>query len=211
MPLHPMIVFLAAWLASFLGTLPFGPVNLSVVDTTIRQSFRAGLWFSAAAAIVEIGQSFVALHFNHSISAYLDSHIWAKVFTAFVFLGIGLAFMLRRNQAGLPRRKWSQNSHFARGLFVALLNPQAIPFWIFVLAYFENSQYMHLSSHHSLQIVLAFFLGVSLGKLGALMLFGLLGQAISRRSHLIQGWMNKAVGGILIGIGLLQGLQAAAG
>lgn len=211
MALQPMFVFLIACLASFLGSLPFGPINLSVVDTTIRQSFRAGLWFSAAAAVVEIGQSFIALEFNHSISTFLNTHLWARLLAAFLFLGIGLVFMLRKDKTAQQQRQRRNKSNFVRGLFIALLNPQAIPFWIFVLAYLDASRSIHINTHQSLQIVIAFFLGVSLGKLGALLLFGLLGQLISQRCQLIQHWMNKAIGGILMGIGLLQGLQAAAG
>lgn len=211
MSLHPMLVFLITWTASFTGTLPFGPINLSVVDTTIRQSFRAGLWFSVAAAIVEIGQSFIALQFNHSITGYLDGHPWAKLVAAIVFLGIGLAFLLRKDKEENQKQQWAKKSNFVRGLFISLLNAQAIPFWIFVLAYLETSQSIQFSTHQSMQIVMAFFLGVSTGKLAALLLFGLLGQLISQRSQLIQHWMNKAIGGILIGIGLFQGLQAAIG
>ena len=49
----PALVFLLSMLASIVGTLPFGPINLSVVDTTINRSWRAAFHFSVAAALVE--------------------------------------------------------------------------------------------------------------------------------------------------------------
>ena len=63
MAVSTISVFFIALVASFGGTLPFGPINLSVVNTTINRSFKAALRFSTAAALVEILQALVAVRF----------------------------------------------------------------------------------------------------------------------------------------------------
>lgn len=65
MGISPVFVLLIGWLASFTGTLPLGPINLSVVEVTVNRSFRAAIWLSVAAALVEIFQSLLALTGTH--------------------------------------------------------------------------------------------------------------------------------------------------
>ena len=53
--------FLFGLIGSFLGGVAFGPINLSVVDITLKKNFAAALRFCFAAALVEIGQATIAI------------------------------------------------------------------------------------------------------------------------------------------------------
>lgn len=64
--------FIYGFLGSFLGGVPFGPINLSVVDLTLKKSIRSGLRFSFAAALVEIAQAIIAVLFGKLISRKID-------------------------------------------------------------------------------------------------------------------------------------------
>ena len=206
MTLSPFAAFMAGLIASFLGTLPFGPINLSVVNTTIKKSFQAGLWFALAAAIIEIGQSFVAIHCSMLIIDFLQSSPWFTLAIALLFIVLGIAFLLKKNTQKVEEAPKKSNS-FLRGLFISIINIQAIPFWIFVLTYLETAQMIELNTNQQLNIILLFLLGVCIGKFLALLLFGLLSKVISQRSGFLNQWMNKIMGGIFIFIGLLQLVQ----
>lgn len=206
MALTPLLSFLIGLIASFLGTLPFGPINLSVVDATLRKSLQAALWLAFAAALVEILQSFVALHCSMWISDIVQSSRWVKLGTFILFVGLGL-FFFRKKSIEKADSASKKGGNFLRGLIIALLNPQAIPFWLFVLTYLETAQMIHLDTRQQVPYILLFLLGVAMGKFLALLCFGLMSNVIKNRTKFLNQWMNKILGIILLLIGLYQGVQ----
>ena len=137
----PMTYMLVALLACFLGTIPFGPINLTVVKTTVDFDRRRGLQVALAAAFVEIGQALVAIWFGMVISRFLESNVLFKLLVATAFIVLALIVLFRSPALnGVRERAGEENqSLFRRGLLIAALNPQAIPFWIFALAAISQS------------------------------------------------------------------------
>ncbi|MDX1943241.1 MAG: LysE family transporter [Saprospiraceae bacterium] len=203
-------VLFISWIVSFIGSLPFGPINLVMIDTTLKNSFRSGMSFAIAAAIVEMGQSLVALHGSVFINQVIVSGPWFKVFGFIIFLILGLAFFFKKNQEHSKKERRFQDNHFLKGFVVAFLNPQAIPFWVIMLAVLHSSQMMSVDAHSPWVLVIAFLVGAALGKLCALMLFGLLSQRIIYRMAIIRSNLNRIIGIILIAIGMFQGILALA-
>ncbi|NRB51400.1 MAG: LysE family transporter [Saprospiraceae bacterium] len=201
-------LFAIGWLASFLGTLPFGPINLSVVSRTVKNSLRAGLWFAFAAALIEIAQSFIALHCSALINQYLDSTPWIKWATAGLFTLLGLVFMLRREKIQEEETAKRKDNNFLAGIIISVINFQAIPFWIFILTYLDMSHHVRIDTNLSLGGIALFLLGVSTGKFAALTLFGLVSQSVKNRVHQLKFWMNKVIGFILLLIGIFQFFNA---
>ncbi|RMG61672.1 MAG: hypothetical protein D6722_19390 [Bacteroidetes bacterium] len=191
--------------ASFLGALPLGIVNLSVVDTTIRRHFRAGFKLSLAASLVEVLQFVLALYLGTMGTKFVSQYPGMKWGVPVIFLGLGLLFFLRKQDKERPRRELNLPD-FLRGLVLAMINPQALPFWIFIIAWFRSAHYVELDPTTQMGTVGVFVLGVWAGKLAALLLFGLLSVTISRRAERISQQMNKIIGGILLLIGLWQGM-----
>ena len=205
MTLTPFLVFSVALLISFLGTIPFGPINLSVVDTSINKSLKSALSFALAAAIVEIVQSFVALHCSQLIDAFLNESALTKILATILLFVLGLMFWLKKpkekmNDAEHPKKK----NDFFRGFLISILNPQAIPFWIFALSYLKMSQMIYLDTTMAILLVFAFLFGVALGKFLALLLFAIVGKQLKSKLGIINQLMNKIIGGILLGIGVVQ-------
>jgi threonine/homoserine/homoserine lactone efflux protein len=203
----PALIFFLSMLASIAGTLPFGPINLSVVDTTINRSWRAAFHFSIAAALIEIPQSFIAIRFNPTVQQLLQHNVWVKSFVVVFFVGIGLVFFLRKPINEGEKKAKSKNSDFINGLLVSIANPQAIPFWIFILAFLKSAEYLDISDHPPLYFLCLFLSGVACGKLLTLLFYAFLSQLIVRRAAFISQWMNKIIGVILMGIGLVQGMR----
>lgn len=192
----------------FAGSLSFGPVNLCVVDTTVRHNLQAGLWFAIAAALVEGAQSFLALAFGQYYPVFLRQYPWVHLVVLAFFVVLGVAFLRRSKSSGSQGSAQTRGGrHFAQGLVIATMNPQGIPFWILVLTYLQSVQWFEISAKtHRLGIGL-FLVGVVVGKFGALSLFSLLSNTINRRTAFLQQWTDKITGGVLIALGLLQGLQ----
>ena len=114
--------------ASFLGTLPLGPINLAVIKTTVDQHARAGLEFAIASSLIEILQAVLALWFGAFNSSFWQANPAFEMLLASVFILLGAAFWLRRPAIPTESDKASRGSPVAGGLLIALLNPQAVPY-----------------------------------------------------------------------------------
>lgn len=49
---------------SFIGSLPFGMINMTVAHTAIRKGMQAAIFTALGAALVELIQVFIALKFT---------------------------------------------------------------------------------------------------------------------------------------------------
>lgn len=194
--------FTLGFVASFLGTLPFGPINLSMVDTTLKEGLKVGLRFSIAAAIVEIGQSLFAYSFGTFITQYLEHNLWVQLGVFLVLLIIGLLFFLRKENVQMEDKR--NLSPFAKGAIIGLLNPQALPFWVAIIAALKSSQWLSFAMW---DFMLLFLFGVSLGKLAALLLYGKLSLWIVQRVSSLNHWMNRIIGSIFMMLALIQGMK----
>jgi threonine/homoserine/homoserine lactone efflux protein len=191
----------------FAGSLSFGPINLCVVDTTVRHNLRAGIWFAAAAALVECLQAYLAVYFGEFYPVFMKRYPWIHLVILVFFVSVGIAFLRRSAATATSRVQPGTGRHFFQGLAIALMNPQGVPFWILILAYLHSAQIFEINGDVSRQGLILFLCGVVIGKFSALSLFGLLSNVINRRTAFLQQWTDKITGGILIALGILQAFQ----
>jgi len=182
-----------------------------MIDTTLKNSLRTSFWFAIAAALVEMGQSLIALHGSSWFTALIEKGPWLKIGGFFFFLLIGTLFFFRKSNEDRVTTNHFQNNFFLKGFVVALLNPQAIPFWVIMLTLLSSTSFIRISSESHTADIVSFIMGASCGKLGALLLFGVLSERIINRSHLIRNHINRIIGIILISIGMFQGILAFVG
>ncbi len=203
-----IFTFFLALIASFLGALPFGTVNLTVVDTTIRKSFRVGLTMAAAAAVVEVIHAFLAVHCSFYITQYIEESIAVKVFVLGLFILLGVYFFFKKNKPEDSQKKKKYTlPDYAKAALLTLLNPQALPFWVFVVSWFASANLLDLHMVMDSTLIVIFLLGISAGKFLALLLFALLSIVIRKRVQAISTWMNKIIGSIFFLLALIQGIK----
>lgn len=184
----------------FIGTIPFGPINLAVAKTTVDYDRRRGIEVAFAASIVEVFEALIAISFGLVISRYLDTNFIIQFFLAFIFIGLAIFFATRKPRASFERRKEQPGSFFKKGLLIAALNPQAIPFWIFALA--TISQYFPFE--YVGIYLFSFLIAVFVGKFAAL--YGFVVASSYLKAHLKEGGkiVNRLLAAILLLIGLSQ-------
>lgn len=195
--------FIYGLIGSFLGGVAFGPINLSVVDVTLNKNLKAAIKFSAAAALVEIFMASIAIAFGKLISRRIEEFPELKLLVIGFFVVLGLIFILKKNKPTADNIPKQNRSSILQGFIVAFLNPQTIPFWIFILAYLKSSNLLYLQSWH-LYIFLA---GASLGKFTILCLYGYLSDYINRHLNNLSDYVSKGIGGLLLLIGLAQAVK----
>ena len=188
---------------SFVGGVAFGPINLSVVDLSLKKNINSALTFSAAAAVVEIFQAAIAVTFGKLISRKIDEFPELQLLVIAFFVMLGLFFLYKRDNPRKELKTEKNSSTIANGFIVAFLNPQAIPYWIFVLAYLKSIDVLYLNSWH----LFLFLSGASIGKFIILGLYSYLSEIIQRHFENLNEYVSKVIGGLLLGIGLAQAVR----
>ena len=154
--------------------------------------------------MVEIFEASVAVIFGLAIEGFLRDNQLLQFIIFFAFVLLGIYFLLKKPKPIFYESSSSKkSSEFVKGIVVALLNPQAIPFWLFALAF--------VAPYHIIDFVgsnLYFFLGgLFIGKLLALMLFTKGAKYIKSQMSLSSRIINKTMGGIFIIIGVIQAFK----
>lgn len=164
--------FLFAFAFSFVGSIPPGTINLTVLQLGLEHKIKIALRLSIAAALVEYPYAWLAVEFEKMITSspiILDNF---KLITAFVMIVFGtLNILSARKPAGFVQK--FQESGFRRGLVLGILNPMAMPFWIAITAYLNVQGWISISTNSQLHSYLA---GVSLGAFALLILLAYLAK-----------------------------------
>ena len=200
------IHFLIGLTGSFMGTLAIGPANLGVINITIRHDSRAASKFIAGATMIEVLYATAAVLSGKLIVRKIDEYSFIKVIVILIFFFAGLYFFLKSNTFEEPPENGDhpgKKSFFLKGMMVAVINPQTIPYWLFISTYFTAHKILNLRSWY-----LIFFLGGGFtGKYLSLSLYGLLSNYIKRRKSKLAFYMNKFIGVTLIIIAIIQAVQ----
>jgi threonine/homoserine/homoserine lactone efflux protein len=186
-----------------MGGVAFGPINLSVVDLTFKKSIHSALRFAAAASVVEIFQAAIAVIFGKLISRKIVEFPELKLLVIAFFIMLGLYFLFKKDNPGKGGKPEKNSSNIINGFIVAIMNPQAIPYWIFVLAYLKSANVLYMKSWH----LILFLAGVSIGKFFVLGVYGYLSEVVHSHFENIHEYVNKIIGGLLLLIGLVQAVN----
>ena len=125
---NPLLYALVGFLACFLGTIPSGLINLSVVKSTVDYDRCSGLGIAFAASLIEIIQALIAISFGMLIGTFLDSNVPFKFFLASVFIFLAAFSFTRKPEPTLQKEADKPSSFFRNGFKISALNPQAVPF-----------------------------------------------------------------------------------
>lgn len=189
--------FFYGLIGSFLGGVMLGPINLSVVDLTIRKNIRCARWFIAASTLVEIFQVAIAIVFGTLIARHLDQLPSFKLAVSVFFILAGLVFIFRGNTSESSAYQ-NNRGNFLNGFIISILNPQTIPYWIFVLALLKSNQLLK-PEPWNLALLLVGVLG---GKFIILSLYAFMSEFVKARVSNLEQFLYKAIGGLLIVAGL---------
>lgn len=190
-------------LASFLGTIPMGPINMTIVYTAIRSTMHRTLIVVWGAALVEIGQAAVALLFGRIVVDYLESSNTIQLTSIVVLAAVGIYFWLKATRPA-PERKDRRFPPFLKGVIVGVLNPQALPFWFFVITLLQSAGLLDPVALLRLPLLPAFLFGVFIGKFACLSAYAWVSEYISRRTARVSFWINRILGTVFL---VLAGIQ----
>ena len=185
-------------LLAVIGALPFGLVNLSVLETAYHRGKQPALKVAHGASSIEVIYSISALLAGRIIAKAIDNSPVVKYIAVLVPLIIGLFFLFRNNQLkqNLPHKKQG----FLKGIILNLLSVQVLLYWVVAITWLKTSYLSELTPILNIPFVAS----VWIGKMGVLWLYAQYSQFIMSKSDFLAKNMNRIIGLVLIFSGLIQ-------
>ena len=177
--------FLSGFTISFSGSLP--PSNMSAVamELTMEKSKKAGLWFGAGSAIVEM--LYVRLYFM-GFDAFIKKSVvflvlqWIMIV---LFFTLGLILFIktyRRNQEKPKRKKnyaiYTATKSMFLGAALKAINPFQFVYWAFWSTYLIANNWLKPTQLH----YNGFCLGIGIATFTGSALYVFLGEYLESRS-----------------------------
>lgn len=198
-----LITFFIALFLSFIGSLPFGMINMAVANTAIQKGVRAGIYMGLGAALVELFQVYIALKFSWLFEegGVFGNAIQVIAMIVFFVAGIYFLFFAKAKNKIIENKTLTKRRHeFIKGMGISSLNVMVIPYWIFYGTLLIENGWLAKDNEH----VLVFSIGAMAGAFLLLVGYAYLGDKVLSRSEQITRWVNKFIGVVLIGFGVYQ-------
>jgi threonine/homoserine/homoserine lactone efflux protein len=165
-----LIILAIAFSFSFVGSIPPGTLNISVLQLGLARKMDLAFRFSLAAAIVEYPYGWLAIKFEELVtsSPLVQKNLTLISASTMIVLGVANIWSSRK-----PIRIFQtlQSSGFRRGLILSVLNPMALPFWIGITAYLKSVGWVTLTTNAEIH---SYLLGISLGAFSLLIVVAML-------------------------------------
>jgi L-lysine exporter family protein LysE/ArgO len=184
-------------IAAIIGAAPFGLVNLSVVESTLKRGERVAFLVSAGATLIEIVYVLLAIFMGSRLGGYNENNQWIEFFILLVLLTAGLSFF-RRKESGTE--KVSIMPAFVKGIFLNILSVQVLLYWFVAVAFLQANSLIVFTR----ECIIAFTLAVVPGKMFTLFLYRLLANKIKSKSTVIARKINYIIGIIMMGLATVQ-------
>ncbi|MCR8559437.1 LysE family transporter [Mucilaginibacter sp. BJC16-A38] len=181
------LTFFIGLIANFIGYVPPGNINLTLVQITINRGLKQALMFIIAFSSVEFFFTYFIMHADKWLSAevHLDTIIdWVMV----VLFGVmGIVTWIHRNKP--PETSYSDRESIRYGILLGFLNPMQIPFWMITGTYLITHEWIVDG-----QVALVIFsVGAAAGAFLALFLYAKFAEYIQSKFALSTRLVNTSI------------------
>lgn len=193
---HLYVLFLGLFF-SFIGSIPPGTLNVSILQLGLQGKTNIALRFAIAVSIIEYPYAWIGVQFEYWLTSSPVVIENFQLIAAIVMTALGIFNLLPAKESKGFSKKFSE-SGFRRGLVLSILNPMAIPYWMGFTAYLKAQGWIELSTTSLLH---SYVLGTSLG---AMALLSLLIFFAKRLAPYVEGskWIKIIPGLVLLSLGL---------
>ncbi|MDZ4714906.1 MAG: LysE family transporter [Cytophagales bacterium] len=159
-----LLVFLMGFIFSFVGSIPPGTLNITVLQLGLDKNIQVAMRFALAVAIIEYPYAWIGVQFEYYISSSPVVLGNFELITAMVMTLLGVFNLWPTKAPTGIARKFSE-SGFRRGIILSILNPMAIPYWMGFTAYLKVQGWIDLRTTGLLH---SYVFGTSVGALALL-------------------------------------------
>lgn len=184
--------FLIGFIISFIGSIPPGTLNLSVLQLGLEGKIKTALRFALAVSIIEYPYAWIGVVFEDWITSNPAVVENFRLITAIVMTTLGVLSLISARRPTTVPSKFSE-SGFRRGIILSILNPMAIPFWVAITAYFKAHNWIELSTP---ALVHTYVFATSVGAMALLTVFVFLANKLA--PYVKDSLIVKLVPGIVL-------------
>jgi threonine/homoserine/homoserine lactone efflux protein len=191
------VMIAIGFVLGFVGYLPLGNINLSVVQLSVSGEEKKWQLFILFAALMEFIYCFGCLYGMDQLlkQPQLISFLnWSAVA---IFLFLGLYTFLHTFRA---QNTSTTSSGLRRGVMVAIFNPLQIPFWLIWGVYVFQNGWV---KSEGVSIAIFSFL-CSLGTIAVLWLYAIAGRKLVAKLNVNRNILNRFIGSLLIVLAMYQ-------
>jgi threonine/homoserine/homoserine lactone efflux protein len=196
------IAFFLGLVVSFAGSIPPAGINLTSIRIALEKSRNNALWFSAGAVFIEGLFTFVSLNFASYVASHSHWGVWIKWTAVLVFLVLGIAALQSTapSKEKIEEKKQKGSSDFAYGMFLSVINPLQIPFWLAYGTYFYTNQWIDTA----ISTTIVFVLGAMAGTYALLYVYVVYAAKVLSRimKNTLSG--KRLIGYIFLGLAVFQ-------
>lgn len=155
-------VFVIATVVSFVGSIPPGTINISVMQLAIKHRRSAAIAFGAAAAFVELFYAGFTVRFHLFLTEHTNITDYFHLIAGSAMIILG--FINFRSKTGARdvhsvAEEVKRRNAFRKGLLLGIANPLTVPFWLAVTAYLQKHQWITLDNYN----LYAYAVGIAVG------------------------------------------------
>ncbi len=151
------LIFLTAFIGGFFSSIPLGPINLWIINSSLTQETRKAVKpFVIGVVLADAFFAFIAILGYYTIFKEVLSNrlIILSGGSFLLFLGVYTLFQAlskkeKKHQTGVPPKLTSVSTikYFSLGLFLCGSNPGFLMFWVFFVGLSGSLFHTHFSSH----------------------------------------------------------------
>jgi threonine/homoserine/homoserine lactone efflux protein len=182
-----LLTFFLGLIANFIGYIPPGNINLTLVRITINRGLKQALQFITAFSCVEFFFTFFIMHAAKWLSAQVHLDVVIDWVMVALFLVLGTVTWLNRKKP--PETKYSEHDSVKYGILLGFLNPMQVPFWMITGTYMITHEWIVYSN---LDLVI-FSVGSAGGAFLCLFLYAEFAKYIQSKFALSTRVINTAI------------------
>ncbi|MEQ8811268.1 MAG: LysE family transporter [Imperialibacter sp.] len=131
-------LFVVGFVCSYLGSIPPGVINVSVLQYGLHGHRSLGLRFGLAASLVEFVYAAATVRFHIFLTENTSFTEDFELVSGIVLTILGVASLLSSNKAPSEKAVEESPRAFRKGLIIGVTNIMVIPFWLAVTAYLQS-------------------------------------------------------------------------
>ncbi|MDA3954282.1 MAG: LysE family transporter [Bacteroidales bacterium] len=199
--MQPFSLILIGIITAIIGALPFGLVNLTVLDTAYQKGKRHAMNIAFGAAWIEVLFGLSAIMLGNSIVRFTSENQFIHYLILLLPAFVGFIFLFKKDSKNFTSKTKSKG--FIKGIFLNLISLQVLVYWIIAITFLSSN---HLVIQNRIDILL-FLLGIWIGKMTVLWFYSYLSQRIFSKWRFLSLNMNRVIGSILLVTVLIQFLK----
>ena len=135
-----ILTFFIGLIANFIGYIPPGNINLTLVQITVNRGMKQALQFIIAFSSVEFFFTYFIMHAAEWLSGQVRLDVWIDWVMMVLFSVMGFITWAHRNKP--PQTKYTDTDSIKYGILLGFLNPMQIPFWMITGTYLITHQWI---------------------------------------------------------------------